>query len=145
MRVRSIFTLIIAVLALSSLGAVSAKGGHAGGSGRGGKNYHHGTSSGSGSGARARITTGVVVSVLIMGSSGEQLQSTSDSCPIPYCTIKDDSIGGDRCATEEECEAAESGSGFPIIMALLAVIGFSIILCWAYPKIKKKCCKKQKK
>ena len=110
MRVKRILQLfIITLLAaiVTSKGSGGGGGSSGGGGGKGGGS-HAASTAGARSSKHARYLAGAVFIVFILGSNGEwEEDTTSDLCPIPYCTISvsEDNLEQERCGTQEECDA----------------------------------------
>ena len=85
----------------------------------------------------------MTTTVIIIGGPSDApitTYSTSDQCPIPYCTIEDESGAGDRCGTQKECDSVMGKNTVAIVMIVLfALVVFGILLRIAY---KSKSCKK---
>ena len=97
---------------------------------------------------KARYSAGTVIIIWSTGSDGELYKSTSDLCPIEYCTIEGDD-GLQRCGDEYECYKAMNTGNVVIwvIIVIVALVIFIIakIMCGNKCKRCKKCFKKCKK
>ena len=87
---------------------------------------------------------GSVFIVFILGGNNENEwveDTTSDLCPIPYCTISvsEENLEMERCGTQEECDAVmpdneeleleDAGWGTGAIIAMIAGVIFVCACC----------------
>ena len=77
------------------------------------------------------ITAGVITTVFVFGGNDQWIESTSDQCPVPYCTT------GDRCGTHEECDAAALSettdahkTNVPFLVSILALMVLGYLIIW---------------
>ena len=82
---------------------------------------------------KANYYPGTPIFIWTTGPDGVSYQSTSDLCPIQYCTIEGDD-GLERCGSTEECEKAMSHTTAYVLLSILGVIVLAIAvrLMW-YP------------
>ena len=88
---------------------------------------------------------GTPIFIWTTGADGVSYQSTSDLCPVQYCTVEGDD-GLERCGTTEECEDAMSSGSLAIVVSCIVgalLLAIVVKLMWGKPC--KKCIKKIKK
>ena len=142
MRVRKIFQLFISALLVAIVTSKGSGGSGGSGGGSGGGGSHGSSANGAKSSKNARYMLGTVFVVFILGGNNEWVEdTTSDLCPIPYCTISvsEENLEMERCGTQEECDAVmiddleldleDDGWGTGAIIAMVAGVIFLCLCC----------------
>ena len=131
MMFKKLLALLVIVLLIgptSQRGSGGSGGSGSGSSGHGGGDSGGGTAHNTANNSRnnkAYYHTGSVITVIVIGSSGEHSIIHSDMCPIPNCLVWDPA--GKRCATEVECEDAKE----PMSTLAKIMIGVSVTILMA--------------